>query len=77
MMRLRSDRVPADQLLLAIIADGIHLLRWQLFGGGTAPPRSIYSALQGANAPEAEDTVMGFACAEDFDAARRAIQGGE
>lgn len=79
-MALRGERVPADQLLLAVIADDLNLLHWKLAnlsGGGTPPPKSLFQTLQGI--PDAEDTrgVQGFDSAEGFEAARRAALGGE
>ncbi|MGN0707108.1 MAG: hypothetical protein ACI4JC_03840 [Faecalibacterium sp.] len=77
-MRLRGERAPADQLLLAVIADDLNLLCWKLFAaGGSRAPRSIYNALQGI--PEAEDKngIKSFDSAEEFEEARRAALGGE
>lgn len=76
-MLLRGERATTDQLLLAVIADDLNLLCWKLSGAGTPPPRSIYNDLQGIAAPEEEGGVQGFANAEEFEAAFRAVQGGE
>lgn len=75
-MRLCGNRVPADLQLLAIIADDLNLLHWKLSDRNGTPPRSIYNELNGIEAPQAEDAVMGFDSAEEFNAARLAAQGG-
>ena len=66
-MKLRGDKVPRDELLLATIADGIAAVLWR-FGVYKDRPQSIAEALLGKE-KKPERKVRGFRTAEEFEAA--------
>lgn len=69
---------PADvqTMLLAMIADALHVLAWQNTkdaASGKNRPKSIVQAILG----DTRDPVEGFASVEDFRAWRASMTGGE
>lgn len=70
-MKLRGDKVPRDELLLATIADGIAAVLWR-FGAYKDRPKSIAEALLGS---EEEQHARGFKTPEEFEAAMSKFKG--
>lgn len=76
-MAAAKTPVPLDEILLAIIADRIEAFRYGFSsdaGKGFKRPISIYETIMGEG-NNREDTVKGFATAEEFEAALARIKG--
>jgi hypothetical protein len=72
-LSLTKQRLPADVLLLAFIADALNTLVWfQSEDGqkGRNRPKSIYDVLTGANGKVTDENVLSFSSAEEFEKER-------
>ena len=67
-MKIRGEKVPRNELLIATVADGVNALLWR-FGAYKDRPVSIVEALLGASVKKRNGGVVGFASPEDFEAA--------
>lgn len=74
--KLRGDTVSAETKLLALIADELQILIWQNTEDGVKGrnrPKSILSVLNGEDGKE----TVGFSTAEEFEAWRSSMIGGD
>lgn len=78
MMLLHGTTITLENQLRAIIADALNQLNWRIAGGGrsTFPP-SILTRLLGEDKEDGSGGVRTFDSSEEFEAAMRAIEGGE
>lgn len=66
-MKMRGDKIPRDELLLAMTVDGVSAVLWRL-GAYKDKPKSIAESLLG-NDKKDERKVKGFRSAADFEEA--------
>lgn len=77
MMRLSGDKLTAERLLLASVADHVRLLVWQNTRDGHEGENQPQSMLQLMLNPNVEDKASeGFDSPEDFNAWRQSMIGG-
>ena len=76
MRKLSGQKAPLSIQLLAETVDTLHVLEWRMRGCNGKAPKSILGALLGEERSSASD-VQSFDSPEAFEAAVRAIEGGE
>lgn len=73
-MKMRGDKIPYTDSLLALIYDALQAVFWN--GEGTRP-QSILGLLMGEDAPKRTEKFRTFESGTDFEEARRKLLRGE
>ena len=76
MMKLSGQKAPLSVQLQAETVDTLHVLEWRMRGCKGKVPKSILGTLTGNEAHDTSD-VQAFDSPEEFEAAMRAVEGGE
>ena len=74
-MKIRGDRIPTQEVILAMIFDLFQEYVWAVGGGEADSPRSMLKLLNDEEAVS-NGKVRGFSTPEEFEEARRRLMGG-